>query len=121
MLPVFLVCLALFSFNISCIVCSYLSYFTGGKKNLDCGNHHGPEMKHNPPLLFNLQEDPSEHFPLDLTKPKYKSIISTVNKLLDEKYIDIKNDRRSKTDFGHDPSVVPCCNSKNKFCRCIPL
>ena len=77
-------------------------------------------MTHDPPLLFNLKEDRSELFPLDTTKPKYKSIISVMNKLLKEKYADIEHDRRSKTDYRTDSSVQPCCNPKNEFCRCFP-
>ena len=75
-------------------------------------------MSHDPPLLFNLIDDPAEEFPLDTSLLKYRKVVDKINALKSEKLADIKNDFKSIVDETKDPSVTPCCNPNNVKCRC---
>ena len=75
-------------------------------------------MSHDPPLLFNLIDDPAEEFPLDTSLLKYRKVVDKINASKSEKLADIKNDFKSIVAETKDPSVTPCCNPNNVKCRC---
>ncbi|XP_066935660.1 arylsulfatase G-like [Clytia hemisphaerica] len=94
---------------------------SGGLRLLDC--HFGSSMArtYNPPLLFDLKDDPSEAKPLDTTDPFNKALVGHLKDLLEKLNEDIADDFKSKFDDRKDSSVMPCCNAQNRHCRCQPL
>lgn len=88
-------------------------YYTQGSVNSD-PNNHDPDCRptakrtaHNPPLLFDLNQDPSELFDLS-NDTDYASILQEISK--------VKAQFEATMVFGesqnskHTPDVEPCCN-----------
>jgi arylsulfatase A-like enzyme len=70
----------------------------------------------NPPLLFNVDQDVSELWPLDVTQPENQAILLGINNVrlaLMQTYAVEAPHPALLADFG---SVVPCCNPP--LCRC---
>ncbi|CAL1592160.1 unnamed protein product [Knipowitschia caucasica] len=77
---------------------------------------------HDPPLLFNVETDPSEHYPLSLSdKPELMNIVEKI-KQLKAQFEDTMVFAPSEISKGTDRSLVPCCNPecspKPTCCRC---
>lgn len=70
------------------------------------------EVYHDPPLLFNVMDDPAEAYPLNVTK--YDDVIKKINALV--------NDHKSSIDWvdpltlARDPRLIPCYDKSTK-CR----
>uniref|UniRef100_A0A8C0YTQ3 Arylsulfatase G n=1 Tax=Canis lupus familiaris TaxID=9615 RepID=A0A8C0YTQ3_CANLF len=79
-------------------------YVSGGAKA--CDGDVGREQHHDPPLIFNLEDDVAEAVPLDRG-----SILADV-------LLDIAGDNTSRADYTRHPSVTPCCNPHHVACRC---
>lgn len=78
----------------------------------------GPEQQHEPPLIFNLEDDVAEAVPLDRGSAEYQGVLPRVRELLADVILDIAGDNTSRADYTHHPSVTPCCNPHHVACRC---
>ncbi|XP_004432973.1 PREDICTED: arylsulfatase G isoform X1 [Ceratotherium simum simum] len=91
-------------------------YTTGGAKA--CDGSIGPEQHHDPPLIFNLEDDIAEGVPLERGSAEYQRILPKVREVLADILQDITADNISRADYTQDPSVIPCCNPHQTACRC---
>ncbi|XP_040496275.1 arylsulfatase G isoform X4 [Ursus maritimus] len=91
-------------------------YISGGAKA--CDGAVGPEQLHEPPLIFNLEDDVAEAVPLDRGSAEYQGVLPRVRELLADVILDIAGDNTSRADYTHHPSVTPCCNPHHVACRC---
>ncbi|GFT37532.1 arylsulfatase D [Nephila pilipes] len=76
-------------------------------------------IHHNPPLLYDLENDPSEANPIDISSnSKYSKIISIVEKEKDRHLSKIEEvtDQFSFSNSIWKPWLQPCCNFP--FCEC---
>ncbi|XP_059989832.1 arylsulfatase G isoform X2 [Lagenorhynchus albirostris] len=95
----------------------YKAFFvTGGARA--CDGSVGPERHHEPPLIFNLDDDVAEAAPLDRGSAEYQRVLPEVRAALSEVLEDIAGDTTSRADYSQDPSVTPCCNPHQTACRC---
>ncbi|XP_024616748.1 arylsulfatase G isoform X3 [Neophocaena asiaeorientalis asiaeorientalis] len=95
----------------------YKAFFiTGGARA--CDGSVGPEWHHEPPLIFNLDDDAAEAAPLDRGSAEYQRVLPEVRAALSEVLEDIAGDNTSRADYSQDPSVTPCCNPHQTACRC---
>lgn len=83
-----------------------------------CDGSVGPEQQHDPPLIFDLQDDAAEGVPLQRGGAQYQAVLPKVRKALADVFQDIANDNISRADYTQDPSVIPCCNPYQIACRC---
>lgn len=77
---------------------------------------------HDPPLLFDLETDPSENYPLPLMgRPDLKAVLEKIQKVKAQLEATMVFGE-SQVDKGTDPSLAPCCNpecqQKPKCCQC---
>lgn len=91
-------------------------YITGGAKA--CDGSTGPEQHHEPPLIFNLENDVAEGVPLERGSAEYQRVLPKVREVLADVLRDIADDNISRADYTQDPSVIPCCNPYQVACRC---
>ncbi|KAJ8037656.1 Arylsulfatase G [Holothuria leucospilota] len=91
-------------------------FFTGGMS--DCGGKTGIPKNHNPPLIFNIEEDPLESKPMDPETALYQSVLTDVKKALSEINKSIEGDNTTVTDYTENPNMRPCCNHDHVVCRC---
>ncbi|XP_072602855.1 arylsulfatase G isoform X1 [Vulpes vulpes] len=91
-------------------------YVSGGAKA--CDGDVGPEQHHEPPLIFNLEDDVAEAVPLDRGSAEYQGVLPKVREVLADVLLDIAGDNTSRADYTRDPSVTPCCNPHHVACRC---
>ncbi|XP_023391421.1 arylsulfatase G [Pteropus vampyrus] len=95
----------------------YKAFFiTGGAKA--CDGSVGPEQHHEPPLIFNLEDDVAEAVPLERSSAEYERVLPRVREVLASVLEDIARDNISRVDYTRDPSVTPCCNPHRIACRC---
>jgi hypothetical protein len=95
---------------------SWLTFpdFSGGPSP-DCDNRQGPATYHDPPLVFDLDEDPQEAKPV----PDEDGTLGERAKALLKGFMaDVAQDKTHEADFSTDPNLVPCCNSAFSNCRC---
>ena len=88
----------------------------GGAKA--CDGKVGPPRLHEPPLIFNLEEDVAEAEPLEEGGAEYERVLPEVRQVLADVLVDIAGDKTSRADYTRDPSVTPCCDPHRKACRC---
>eukprot|EP01094_Clydonella_sp_ATCC50884_P025709 TRINITY_DN6869_c0_g1_i1.p1 TRINITY_DN6869_c0_g1~~TRINITY_DN6869_c0_g1_i1.p1 ORF type:complete len:511 (-),score=111.70 TRINITY_DN6869_c0_g1_i1:61-1551(-) len=78
-----------------------------------CGFCHDPPTWHNPPLLFNVNEDPGEQWELDPTD--YQSVLQDINNAV------AKHNSTMVKGVPQlnllNPFVAPCCDHSNR-CNC---
>ncbi|XP_070541527.1 arylsulfatase G-like isoform X2 [Ptychodera flava] len=84
-----------------------------------CGGKRGPVEKHDPPLIFNVQEDPAESTPLDSSSTEYKMALKQIQSAATFIKNDIATDNTTVASYKTDPSCRPCCNRKHVVCRCF--
>ncbi|XP_034735813.1 arylsulfatase A isoform X2 [Etheostoma cragini] len=77
---------------------------------------------HDPPLIFDLEADPSEHYPLPLTgKPDLQALLERIKKVK-EQFEASMVFGESQISKGTDPNLEPCCNPqcspKPGCCKC---
>ena len=77
---------------------------------------------HDPPLLFQLEADPSERYPLPLMgRPDLQALVERVKKVK-EQFEASMVFGESQISKGIDPGLEPCCNPqcspKPKCCQC---
>uniref|UniRef100_A0A452H2T3 Sulfatase N-terminal domain-containing protein n=1 Tax=Gopherus agassizii TaxID=38772 RepID=A0A452H2T3_9SAUR len=91
-------------------------YTTGGAKA--CDGSIGLEEHHQPPLIFNLDQDIQEQVPLDVEAGEYCAVLPVITRALTDFLQDIATDNVSTADYSHDPAAMPCCNPQHIVCRC---
>lgn len=91
---------------------------TGGAKGCRDGrtSDPAPSLRHEPPLLFDLDADPAEASPLNTTA--FAEVLETIRALRHAKEESINTTFRSVTDYAQDDKFKPCCNRTNVACRC---
>ncbi|XP_077995692.1 arylsulfatase G-like [Glandiceps talaboti] len=95
-------------------------YLTGQsfKAASSCDGTIGPVQHHDPPLIFNIEIDPSESSPLDQSSVEYWNALHTIQAAVSFMKKDIAIDNTSIANYDTDPSCRPCCNPNNVGCRC---
>ncbi|XP_042696923.2 arylsulfatase G isoform X3 [Chrysemys picta bellii] len=88
----------------------------GGAKA--CDGSIGLEEHHQPPLIFNLDQDIQEQVPLDVKAGEYQAVLPAITGALTDFLQDIATDNVSTADYSHDPAATPCCNPQHIVCRC---
>ncbi|XP_068170135.1 arylsulfatase A-like [Antennarius striatus] len=77
---------------------------------------------HDPPLIFDLEADPSEHYPLSLEgQPELQAVLERIKKVK-KQFESSMVFGKSEMAKGRDPSLEPCCNPdcspKPECCHC---
>ncbi|XP_070577448.1 arylsulfatase A-like [Ptychodera flava] len=89
-------------------------FYTQGYILCDLLNHDGdcrstaPRSERNPPLLFNLDEDPSEAYNLG-NNPEYADVLNKIGEIKQQFEAGLVW-RESEISKPKDTSVEPCCN-----------
>lgn len=91
-------------------------YQTGGSGA--CNSLTPVAIRHDPPLLFNLREDPAESTALDVSVQQHIAIMKEVLHLLSEMHHSIRNDNTSVVHHEASVDARPCCNIHHVVCRC---
>ncbi|XP_028674965.2 arylsulfatase G isoform X1 [Erpetoichthys calabaricus] len=91
-------------------------YITGGAQA--CRGDIGPEKLHNPPLIFDLSQDPAESVPLDQSSAEYWRVADRIAAKTKAMLQSIANDNTSQADYTTKASAAPCCNEHHVVCRC---
>ncbi|RMB95289.1 hypothetical protein DUI87_28276 [Hirundo rustica rustica] len=91
-------------------------YTTGGA--MACDGSTGPEERHQPPLIFNLDRDVQEQEPLDVASREYQAVLPAISRAYAQALQDIAADNVSAADYSQDPAAIPCCNARHVGCRC---
>jgi len=96
-----------------------------------CGFCPDPPTVQNPPLLYDVEQDPGEKYPLNVTLPMYAAILESINQAVAAhtviRYIQILKSQVGDDTFlflqanvvpgvpqldPQDPLVAPCCNKE---------
>lgn len=92
-------------------------YLTGASEA--CGGGTGKQRLHDPPLIFDLDDDEAEGTPLEAETPEYRAVAERIARLREELLWDIATDPSVSTaDYGTDASAAPCCDPGRPVCRC---
>jgi len=75
----------------------------------------GKTMQHEPPLVFDVDADPSEALPVRLPDGLYEEMSATRAAVM----LDIETTMRSPPQYDQGGwAAVPCCNRGSQCCRC---
>ena len=91
-------------------------HLTGG--SFDCQDRLGSLGIHDPPLLFDLELDPSESTALNTSASPYKEVVARMLALKAAKLANIAATPHSYANWTQDDSLEPCCNADLPACRC---
>uniref|UniRef100_A0A8C4NDG9 Arylsulfatase G n=1 Tax=Eptatretus burgeri TaxID=7764 RepID=A0A8C4NDG9_EPTBU len=83
-----------------------------------CDGSEGVEKQHSEPLLFALNRDRSEGFPVPQSSEEYYTITKQVHAALQALQQDIESDNTTRADYARAPHAKPCCNFQLPCCRC---
>lgn len=102
-------------------VCASGASHSSTTPDQDCSVFAGLKF-HDPPLIFNLVADPSEHYPLQLEgKPDLQALLERIKKVK-EQFEASMVFGESQISKGTDPILAPCCNPqcspKPECCHC---
>uniref|UniRef100_A0A8C6MHW3 Arylsulfatase G n=1 Tax=Nothobranchius furzeri TaxID=105023 RepID=A0A8C6MHW3_NOTFU len=96
----------------------YKAFFVTGAAEA-CGGGTGQQQLHDPPLIFDLEQDESEETPLRFDTPEYQTVAQRVSQKREELLWDIATDPSLSTaDYSTDGSAAPCCDTTQVVCRC---
>ena len=86
-------------------------------KGIVCGCHGVRVKVQDPPLLFDVTNDPSESFPIDTGSPEYKEVIKDIYSALKthKEGVESVPGQLGRKNFFH-PRLQMCCNFP--FCSC---
>eukprot|EP00665_Eupelagonemidae_sp_cell47_P008299 gene8299-406_t len=70
------------------------------------------------PLLFDMFLDASERVALDAALPRYADVAAEAARAVAAFLESVAADNVTAADYSTDPSVRPCCNASQPFCRC---
>ncbi|KAK7919801.1 hypothetical protein WMY93_011085 [Mugilogobius chulae] len=92
-------------------------YITGAAEA--CGGSKGSEELHDPPLIFNLEEDEDEESPIDPQTHECQEVVDRMARGREKLLWDIATDASvSKADYSTDKTAAPCCDPTLPVCRC---
>ena len=79
--------------------------------------HGGPTRRiaHDPPLVFDLSDDPGESEPLDTST--LSDELAAMRSAMRAFWTDVNKTMRSATDYSEDWSARPCANALSSCCR----
>lgn len=83
-----------------------------------CDGGIGKQELHDPPLIFNLDQDEAEESPLNPASKEYQLIFKQVEREREVLLWDIATGNVSTADYTVSQSAVPCCQPQNPACRC---
>uniref|UniRef100_UPI00358E72CB arylsulfatase G isoform X2 n=1 Tax=Myxine glutinosa TaxID=7769 RepID=UPI00358E72CB len=83
-----------------------------------CDGSEGVEKQHSEPLLFALNRDVSEAFPLPQGSEEYCAMSKRVHAALRTLHQDVERDNTTRGDYAHAARAKPCCNVHLPCCRC---
>jgi arylsulfatase A len=70
-----------------------------------------PPVHHSPPLLFNIEQDPGEHWPLDPTESNNAAILKIIIAAVEnQQKTVVPATPQLNPSYMLDPLVSPCCN-----------
>ncbi|XP_068120014.1 arylsulfatase G-like [Hyperolius riggenbachi] len=95
----------------------YKAYYTTGGA-MSCDGQTGPEQQHDPPLVFNIEQDPQEGTPLDKQSVEFQQVLPQIEAAMFHLHEDLRSDNVSIADYSQNPSAMICCNPKHTVCRC---
>uniref|UniRef100_W5NJB0 Arylsulfatase A n=1 Tax=Lepisosteus oculatus TaxID=7918 RepID=W5NJB0_LEPOC len=102
-------------------------YYTRGASHSDTTPDQACHLnafltRHDPPLLFDLESDPSENYSLGPSHPDYKDVLQEIQARKEE-FEKTMVFGESQIGMGSDPELQPCCNPqcipKPSCCACI--
>jgi arylsulfatase A-like enzyme len=85
-----------------------------------CGDVKAECITHDPPLLFDLDEDPAESRPLNPTTAPNRALVQRLTEARALKLANIMGSPRSTADYSTSAAgrAANCCNAKNVDCAC---
>ena len=89
------------------------------KQNYDEACHQLAVEKHDPALMFDLNQDPGERYPIDPHSDLYKEIIGEINLVKDQVESKVTW-AESEVAKGTSRGVTPCCNPIGPRCGDYP-
>lgn len=101
-------------------------YYTRGAGHSDTTPDHDCHMtsfltEHDPPLIFDLQADPSERYPLPPSDPRLPPLLQRIQRLRNTFQAGMVFGE-SQVERGVDPQLEPCCrpdcSPKPDCCQC---
>ena len=82
-----------------------------------CGHASTPNVRHSPPLIFDLDADPGETAPLS---PPPSGVVEGFEAAFAAKWVSIRSGMRSHTNYsGGGHAAWPCCDASRVACRCM--
>jgi arylsulfatase A-like enzyme len=95
-------------------------FYTGGTSGcinatMQSGGGGGKSMKHDPPLIFDLDNDPSESTPID--PETIPDIVQTVKDAINSFETSCSSTFHSQTNYSTNPLDRPCGNHSSACCR----
>ncbi|XP_071796891.1 arylsulfatase G-like [Asterias amurensis] len=97
---------------------NYKAVYQTGSVQPSCDGKTSSPKYRNPPLIFNLHNDPAESTPLVQTTAEYKGALNIIELSLTALNNDITRDNTTLANYKSDPQCQPCCNPKHVVCRC---
>ena len=82
-----------------------------------CGYCNDPPVTHSPPLLYNIDQDLMELYPLNTSLHQYEKILNIMNEVINEHEKNMVTGPPNLN--GMDFLIMPCCNHLNG-CNCQP-
>ncbi|XP_061578013.1 arylsulfatase A-like [Cololabis saira] len=97
------------------------AYKSSTTPDQDCSEHAALKA-HDPPLIFDLEADPSERYPLPLKeRPDIQTVLERIMKVKAQFEASMVFGQ-SQMEKGRDPNLAPCCNPectpKPGCCHC---
>lgn len=94
-----------------------IKYRTGGKC-VSCDRKLAPDTFHDPPLIFDLIVDPGESTPIEPSNPRHAIAVDMAKTALAALQQSVVVDNTTIADYETNRDVKPCCNPKDRLCRC---
>ncbi|KAK3237750.1 hypothetical protein CYMTET_52196, partial [Cymbomonas tetramitiformis] len=97
---------------------------TGSNQSLACQGNYSKCLRHDPPLVFDVEADPGEAVPLTETAaPELPEVLRNAIAARESKLRDISTSLVSVADYssGHVGFDSTCCNANHAMCACEDL
>ena len=82
-----------------------------------CRCHGEHVTAHDPPLLYDVTEDPTESNPIDVSDPRYKPVLERIMNATEEHKRTIENVTFQLDKYLPEPSLQICCNPPWCYCK----
>ena len=92
-------------------------YRTGGKLP-SCDGRRAPDAYHDPPLVFDLRNDPGQTAPLGAADARHARAVAAAAEALRRIRASIAADNTTVSSYATDDRARPCCGPKEPLCRC---